>query len=105
MHTLFDFMTHMKGVTYLIAVSAIGLFILLWEMLKPKPFKSMIDTAKGDATQIRQSGGLAVVLKTAGHVAAVPFLGVAYIVALPFLFVYGLGRVLTGGTSRAKSKN
>jgi hypothetical protein len=101
MYTLFDFITQVKGAEYLIAVSAVGLFILFWEALKPKPFKSMIDTAKGDVTQISQSGGFAVVLRTAGHVAAAPFIGLAYVVALPFVFVYALGHVLLEGAARA----
>jgi hypothetical protein len=101
MYTLYDFITQVKGIEYLIAVSAVGLFILFWEILKPTPFKSMIDTAKGDLTQIGQSGGFTVVLRTAGHVAAAPFIGLAYVVALPFLFVYALGHVVLEGTARA----
>jgi len=101
MYTLFDFITQVKGAEYLIAVSAIGLFLLFWEVLKPKPFKSMIDSAKGDITQIGQSGGFAGVLRTAGHVAAAPFIGLAYVVALPFVFVYALGHVLLQGTAQA----
>jgi hypothetical protein len=100
MYTLFDFITQIKGVEYLIAVSAIGLYILFWEVLKPKPFKSMIDTAKGDVEQIGQSGGFAGVLRTAGHVAAAPFIGLAYVDALPFVFVYALGNVLLQGTAQ-----
>ena len=101
MYTLFDFITQVKGAEYLIAVSAVGLFILFWEVLKPRPFKSMIDAAKGDVTQIGQSGGFAVVLRTAGHVAAAPFIGLAYVVALPFVFVYAVGDVLLQGTAWA----
>ena len=103
MYTLFDFVTQVKGAEYLIAVSAVGLFILFWEVLKPRPFKSMIDAAKGDVTQIGQSGGFAGVLRTAGHVAAAPFIGLAYVVALPFVFVYAVGHVLLQGTARAIS--
>jgi len=101
MYTLFDFITQIKGIEYLIAVSAIGLYILFWEVLKPKPFKSMIDTAKGDIEQIGERGGFAGVLRTAGHVAAAPFIGLAYVVALPFVFVYALGNVLLQGTAQA----
>jgi hypothetical protein len=101
MYTLFDFITQVKGAEYLIAVSAVGLFILFWEVLKPKPFKSMIDTAKGDVEQIGRSGGFAQVLRTAGHVAAAPFIGLAYVVALPFVFVYALGHVVLEGTAGA----
>jgi hypothetical protein len=100
MYTLFDFTTQIKGIEYLIAVSAILLYILFWEVLKPKPFKSMIDTAKGDVEQISQRGGFAVVLRTAGHVAAAPFIGLAYVVALPFVFAYALGNVLLQGTAQ-----
>jgi hypothetical protein len=100
MYTLFDFITQVKGAEYLIAVSAVGLFILFWEVLKPRPFKSMIDTAKGDVTQIGRSGGFAQVLRTAGHVAAAPFIGLAYVVALPFVFVYAVGQVLLQGTAQ-----
>jgi len=101
MYTLFDFITQVKGAEYLIAVSAVGLFILFWEVLKPRPFKSMIDAAKGDIEQIGRSGGFAQVLRTAGHVAAAPFIGLAYVVALPFVFVYAVGNVLLQGTARA----
>ena len=103
MYTLYDFITQVKGAEYLIAVSAVGLFLLFWEVLKPKPFKSMIDTAKGDATQISRSGGFAVVLRTAGHVAAAPFIGLAYVISLPFVFVYAVADVLLQGTVRVIS--
>jgi hypothetical protein len=103
MYTLFDFVTQVKGAEYLIAVSAVGLFILFWEVLKPKPFKSMIDAAKGDIEQVSRSGGFAQVLRTAGHVAAAPFIGLAYVVALPFVFVYAVGHVLLQGMAHVIS--
>ena len=101
MYTLFDFITDIKGTEYLIAVSAIGLFILFWEVLKPRPFKSMIETAKDDLEHIGQSGGYGGVIRTAGRVAAAPFIGLAYIVALPFVFLFALNLVLLEGISRA----
>ena len=101
MYTLFDFITDIKGTEYLIAVSAIGLFILFWEALKPKPFKSMIETAKDDLEHIGQSGGYSGVFRTAGHVVAAPFIGLAYIVALPFVFLFALNLVLLEGITRA----
>jgi hypothetical protein len=101
MHTLFDFITQVKGVEYLIAVSAVGVFIVFWEVMKPRPFKAMVDTAKSDLTQINQTGGFAYVLRTVGHVAAAPFIGLAYVVSLPFVFVYALGNVLVVETASA----
>lgn len=93
MHTLFDFITRIKTAEYLIAVAAIGVFLVFLEVLKPQPFKSVISTVREDARQIRLSGGYVGVLRTAGHVAAAPFIGLGYIVALPFVFAYGVGSV------------
>jgi len=101
MYTLFDFITQVKGAEYLIAVSAIGLFILFWEVLKPRPFRSMVETAREDLSSIGQSGGYSGVFRTAGHVVAAPFIGLAYIVALPFVFLFALNLVLLEGISRA----
>lgn len=101
MFTVFDFMTQVKGIEYLIAVSAIGAFILFVEILKPRPFGSMIDTAKEDLRQIGRSGGHVGVLRTAGHVAAAPFLALAYIVSLPFVFLFAVNIVLIENVARA----
>jgi hypothetical protein len=101
MHTLFDFITRIKGVEYLIAVSSIGMFLVLWEVLKPHPFRSVIDTAREDAREIRLGGGYVEVLRTAGHVAAAPFIGLGYIVALPFVFTYAVGSVFIEAIARA----
>lgn len=101
MYTLFDFITRIKAAEYLIAVAAIGVFLVFWEVLKPQPFKSVISTVREDARQIRLSGGYVEVLRTAGHVAAAPFIGLGYIVALPFVFIYGVASVFAEALARA----
>lgn len=101
MYTVFDYITQIKAAEYLIAVSAIGLFMVLWEVLKPRPFKSMLNTAREDIRQIGQNGGYAEVLRTAGHVLAAPFIGLGYIVALPFVFMYAVGSVFVEAIARA----
>ena len=101
MYTLFDFTTQVKGAEYLIAVLAMGLFILLWEALKPRPFRSMIETAREDLRHIGQSGGYGGVFRTAGRVVSAPFIGLAYIVALPFVFLFALNLVILEGVARA----
>lgn len=90
MQTLFDFITHIKTVEYLIAISAIGIYIVYWEFLKPKPFKSVAEAGKADLHHIRRTG-LGSAVKTMGKVMAAPFIGLAYIIALPFGFAYALG--------------
>lgn len=96
MHTLFDFITHIKGVEYLVAISAIGLYMLYWELLKPKPFKSVVEASRDDLHHIRRMG-YANAVKTIGKVMAAPFIGLAYIIALPLGFVYALGSAAVNG--------
>jgi uncharacterized membrane protein len=86
MNTLFDFITHVKVVEYLISIAAIAGFLLMWEILKPKPFKTIVETSKDDLGHIKQSGGIRAVMKTAGKIVAAPFIGLAYIVMLPVGF-------------------
>jgi len=85
MHTLFDFMTHVKGIEYILSILFIGGFLLLWEVLKPKPFATVVATGKEDLAYLKQSGDA---MKLAGRIAAAPFIGLAYIVMLPIGFFF-----------------
>ena len=96
MQTLFDFITHTKTVGYLVAIAAIGIYIVYWEFLKPKPFKSVAEAGKADLHHIRIMG-LGGVVKTMGKVMAAPLIGLAYIVALPIGFAYALGSAAING--------
>jgi hypothetical protein len=95
MYTLIDFMTHIKGVEYLISVSAIALFIVFLEVLKPKPFKTLVDNAKEEVEYMKETG-MQSTLRTVGRLLATPFIGLAYVVSLPFVFVYTFARELSG---------
>ena len=90
MNTLYDFMTHVKGVEYIIAVMFLAGYILYAELLKPKPFKTVVETGKEDLEYIKQTG-YKNTLKTIGKIAAAPFIGLAYVVMLPFAFFITLG--------------
>ena len=96
MNTLFDFLTYIKGVEYVLAISAIVLYMLYWEALKPKPFRKMMEKGKDDLGYIRKTGYRAT-LRTTGKVIAAPFIGLAYIIALPFWFAYALGSAMVSG--------
>lgn len=96
MHTLFDFITQIKTVEYLAAISAIGLYMLYWELLKPKPFKSVVEASRDDMRHIRTMG-YSNAIKTIGKIVAAPFIGLAYVVALPLSFVYALGSAAVNG--------
>lgn len=96
MNTLFDFLTYIKGIEYVLAISAIVVYMLYWEVLKPKPFRTMVEKGKDDLGYIRETGYRAT-LKTLGKVVAAPFIGLAYVVALPFWFAYALVSAIVNG--------
>jgi len=83
MYTLFDFMTHIKGIEYLISVASIGLFMIFWEVLKPKPFATVVSNGKEDLAHLKQTGTMTYVSK----IVTAPFVGLMYIVMLPVGFV------------------
>ena len=90
MFTLVDFITHVKGIEYLMSVSAIAGFLIFWEVLKPRPFKTVVAAGKDDLSYIEQTGGFRNVMKSVGKIAAAPFIGLAYIVMLPVGFFAAL---------------
>lgn len=95
MHTLIDFMTHVKGIEYLISVSAITGFILFVEVLKPKPFKTLAKATEEDMEYLRQTGREST-MTSLKRLAVAPFIGLAYVIALPFLFTFALCGELVG---------
>ena len=85
-----DFVTHVKGVEYILSIAAIAGFLVFWEILKPRPFRTVATTGKDDLAYIEASGGLKSVAKSVGRIAAAPFIGLAYIVMLPVGFFIAL---------------
>jgi hypothetical protein len=90
MYTLVDFITHVKGVEYILSLLGIAVFLVFWEFLKPKPFRTVVNTGKEDRAYIEQTGGFRHALKSVGRIAAAPFIGLAYIVMLPIGFFIAL---------------
>jgi hypothetical protein len=95
MHTLVDFLTRVKGVEYILSVLTITGFILFLEVLKPAPFRSLRKLIGEDVAYLREEG-FRNVMRTVGRAAAGPFIGLLYVVSLPFLFVYTLAVELRG---------
>lgn len=103
MKTLFDFITHVKGVEYLIAISFIALYIIYAEILKPKPFKRLIETTRDDMEYIRKTGYRETV-KTLLKAMAAPFVALAYVIILPFTFLGALAITAYNGLLSAGSR-
>ncbi|MGE5174347.1 MAG: hypothetical protein ACM3MD_11035 [Betaproteobacteria bacterium] len=95
MYTLVDFITHIKGVEYILSLLAIGGFLLFWEVLKPAPFRTLVNTGRQDLDHLQQTG-YRDFLKSMGKLASAPFIGLAYLVMLPVGFAAAL---IIGGTN------
>lgn len=95
MDTLFDFTTKVKGVEYVIAISAIFSFILFLEILKNKPFKSIMDAGSDELRYVKEHG-----LSLARLLTAL-FKGIIYVISLPFAFFSGIGTALINLLSNA----
>ena len=91
MNTLVDFTTRVKGIEYLIAIAAIATFILFSEILKAKPFKNLMDAYREDVKYVKKNG-----LNLSTLVAA-PFMGLVYLISLPFNFAAAAATALKDG--------
>ena len=100
MYTLVDFITQVKGVEYILSLLFIAGFLILWEVLKPAPFRTVVATGKDDLAHI-QEGGAGNALTVAGKLMAAPLIGLAYLAMLPIGFaavlVVGIVNMLLKG--------
>ncbi len=96
---MFDFITRVKGIEYILSLTFIAGYILYSEILKPKPFKKMKETGQDDLAYVKQTG-VKNTLKLVGKIAAAPFIGLLYVILLPVGMVsalfYALIKGLTG---------
>jgi hypothetical protein len=99
MHTLFDFITHVKSVEYLIAIGFIAAYLIYWEVLKPRPFSTMVKEGREDLGAVREKG-YGNTMRTVGKIAAAPFIGLAYIALLPLSFFVALAMAVARGVAR-----
>ncbi len=96
MNTMFDFVTHVKGIEYILSLALIAGYLLFWEALKPKPFQKVKETGQEDLEHVKQTG-FKNMLKLAGKVATAPFVGLLYIILLPVGMVSALFYTLITG--------
>ncbi len=108
MYTLVDFITHIKGVEYILSILAIGGFLLFWEVLKPAPFRTVVNAGRQDLDFLQQTG-YRDLMKGVGKLAAAPFIGLAYLVMLPVGFavalIIGGANLMLKGLSGILGKN
>ena len=56
MHTMYDYITHIKGVEYILALACIAGYLLFSEVLKARPFATVKSGGKEDLEYMRQMG-------------------------------------------------
>lgn len=95
MYTLYDYLTHVKGVEYIISILFIAGYILYAEVLKPKPFRTLKESGKEDLEFVRNNRGAT--FSTLKKIVSAPFIGIAYVVSLPFAFLYALATAALSG--------
>ncbi len=95
MYTMVDFITHIKGIEYIVSILAIGGYLLFWEILKPAPFRTLVNTSRQDMEHL-QRAGFGDLLKTMGKLVSAPFIGLAYLAMLPIGFSVA---IIAGGTN------
>jgi hypothetical protein len=98
MYTLFDFITHIKGIEYIVAILFIAVYVLYLEVLKPRPFATLILALRDTHEHLRAMGCTKVIVNVA-KIVAMPLVGLAYLLALPFFFLYAIGTAVTGRLS------
>jgi len=96
MNTLFDFVTHIKGVEYIASLTFIAGFLMLNEVLKAKPFGTMVKAGKEDMEYIKTAGS-GELFKSVKRIIAAPFIGLAYVAILPFAFAYAVAEAALDG--------
>jgi hypothetical protein len=98
MNSMYDFVTHVKGVEYLLSLALIAGYLLVWEALKPRPFLKVKKVGQDDLEHIRQNG-MKNMFKLLGKVASAPFVGLLYIILLPVGLISALSYSLIAGVA------
>ncbi len=110
MHTLFDFISNVNAVQYVIALLSVIGFIIFSEVLKANPFKGLRESVAEDVRFIKTQDRVTRI-QFAKNVASAPFYFLSYLAALPVLFVQGMaepigrgiGVMTTGGWSPVRA--
>jgi len=102
MHTLFDFISNVNATQYALALLSVLGFIIFFEILKPRPFEGLLESAADDARFIKAQGKERTV-RLVKNLALAPAYLILYLIAVPVLFIQGitipLGRGIAGVTS------
>lgn len=89
MNTLFDFVSHNKGIEYILALMFIAGFVVVMEVLKPHPFRAFMSAVKEDWSYLRGEGA-ADTVRLAKNAVMLPVVAGVYVAMVPVMFTLGL---------------
>ena len=98
MHTLFDFVTRVNGIQYLLALFFVLGVIVFFEIMKPRPFKGLAALAAEDA-QFLKTLWKERDFQLLKNLAMAPVYLVIYLAAVPLLFLKGMAEPVGAMTS------
>lgn len=94
MHTLYDFISEVNAMQYLLAVVSIAGFIIFVEIFKPKPFKGLSKMIAEDVGFVREQGKGNNILLVKNAITGIACAAL-YIIAIPLLFLHGVSVLMS----------
>ncbi len=94
MQTLFDYISTVNGIQYILMLAFIVGFILFLELLKPKPFAGLMKIAADDLVFVRKLSP-EMRFRSIKRLCTAPIYGLLYIAAIPILFVHGVAVIFS----------
>jgi len=89
MFTMFDFVTKANGLAYLLALGFVAGFIIYWEVMKPRPFRALMESFMEDVRFMKERG-MTKNMQLVKNVALAPVVAAMYFAALPLMFAQGM---------------
>jgi hypothetical protein len=110
MHTLFDYVSSVNKVQYGLALLFVFGFIIVTEILRPRPFKGLLKSVADDARSVKYQGKEKIV-QLIKNTAMAPVFVLLYLAAVPVLFFRataeslgkGIGEVTSAGWSPVRA--
>ncbi|NLI29051.1 MAG: hypothetical protein GX423_03125 [Nitrospiraceae bacterium] len=94
MYTLFDYISTVNGIQYVLMIAFIGGFIIFLELLKPRPFAGLMRIAADDIGFVRTQSP-ETRLRSIKRLCAAPVYALLYIAAIPVLFIHGVAVIFS----------
>ncbi len=94
MHTLYDFISEVNAMQYLLAVVSVAGFIIFIEIFKPKPFKGLSKMIAEDVGFVKEQGKGNNIQLVKNAITGSAYAAL-YIISIPLLFLHGVSVLMS----------